>query len=827
MKSVARVFQVMITVAALQACGGGSGGGGSEPEPTDTQAPVLTLDTEVSETYEGSEVELQSTATDNRDTTLEIFLSCDAGLLDGATLTLPDVDAPTTVTCTATTEDRAGNVSNDSVEILVQPARISLSTRTPDAAQGKGIILDYEGPQVLEDDELSVRVGGINASAVLIGDQLQLLIPFQAVGTSEVELLINEISATNSIDIEAAPLIEDPRGYVENSVDALAEQLEALQSQGYGEEYQAVLDTRAELDELSEAELVEFAIFYKQNIEPLLTWTRFTASTAKLQRLGLKPANFKAMDFDETRCNNAQAHYFAGLGIAAAGIAGTGIGLHAITTGAGSIPGAIGTGVAIGAIVVGASIAADNAEAVAEYCVGAVAASIAEALNKPNYYHTSQGAEWAKTTARQSASSFNDSEGKTLVLNLQYRIKDDNIRSRFLSETGEFKAMLVELNALLAVVPGFEGALNGVIARFPNSDERTEPAVAADFVLTEISNANVSGSISSTDGNRMTLSFSFDDETLIPEDGTDSFSYTLVNQDQNVEAVANAELHTDLAPQLQISEGGESIEAGSVFELPRPNEQGKSTAVVLIENVGLGSITLDNISTSPSGIITVERVIEEDPVVLGGVKSGNDASRLYAIDLVDEETDTEILVTVGESARPEHNLSFIVRIAQRPFPLEMTVSAELTTIQAVHPPKHTYGDSSIFCGSQVSVGDREIYTMEWDIDAEHNAILVNYPSVAETVTGGYDDASYTLNIDEYEPSELASRSCLNEECTEEVRYYSESSWAWTLVYDEVRSTQAGKPVFSGIVDEVQMTTWSIDSYVASCVFTHELIATMQ
>lgn len=126
----------LLVLAAVTGCGGSS-------EDGDTVAPVLSFT--VPGTVEGGEnVPITVSVTDNVDTNLTPTLSCSSGTLTGNILRTPEVTQNTTITCTATARDAAGNSGTASASITVTPAAkaITAASWATEATPGMmGILL--------------------------------------------------------------------------------------------------------------------------------------------------------------------------------------------------------------------------------------------------------------------------------------------------------------------------------------------------------------------------------------------------------------------------------------------------------------------------------------------------------------------------------------------------------------------------------------------------------------------------------------------------------------------------------------------------------------
>ncbi len=91
--------------------------------PIDSEAPVVTFDPSTANAMGGELVNINLTATDNVGVTTGPTATCDnGGDFFNNQFTAPDVSVDTTVTCTGTAEDAAGNIGTATLTVQVTPA---------------------------------------------------------------------------------------------------------------------------------------------------------------------------------------------------------------------------------------------------------------------------------------------------------------------------------------------------------------------------------------------------------------------------------------------------------------------------------------------------------------------------------------------------------------------------------------------------------------------------------------------------------------------------------------------------------------------------------
>ena len=116
----------MLSAAVMASCGGGSSGRTSVPPPPppapDTTAPAVSFSPATLTLESGQTGSSTLTATDNVGVTTGPTTTCtNGGAFSGATFTAPSVTTTTTVECTATAGDAAGNEGTATLTVTVNP----------------------------------------------------------------------------------------------------------------------------------------------------------------------------------------------------------------------------------------------------------------------------------------------------------------------------------------------------------------------------------------------------------------------------------------------------------------------------------------------------------------------------------------------------------------------------------------------------------------------------------------------------------------------------------------------------------------------------------
>ena len=416
---------------------------------------------------------------------------------------------------------------------------LALSELTPNPSQSQVIIIDYSGPDFDESD-LHARVGTDTVVSAFFDNQISLIMPMSASGDTTLSFDFGaDRSSTLSVAVSEAPSIPDPEQYLESEISKL---LSLLGTDGDREVSDALLEAQAELASLSEQELSALAVFYKQNLEPALTSSPLTRPSGRSVSLA---ASVPQADFDADKCWDAANDYWL---------------QHSFLVKKGSvllvggllIGGPLGYTIAVGAIIYTAKRSADEAGDVLELCLAAAADSLLiELADLSGARVQAQAARRAQVaSASRARISMNEGEPQAVTITVTYDMAAD-IKSRFISAMSQSRNLVGRMKNLVGLLTDrFAGSFDAILERFPESAERTEKVAANGFALTSISNSNISGSITGRDGDRLTLTFRFDDRSLVPpEEAYVDFTFTLQNLSIGIDDVTvRARLNTVIGP---------------------------------------------------------------------------------------------------------------------------------------------------------------------------------------------------------------------------------------------------------------------------------------
>lgn len=219
---IRNVSHVGASVAALflAACGGGGGssndGGSGGQRPVDTTPPTLTI-TPASTTVEaGGTLALTITASDNLDSTVQWSVSCTQGSVADATFTAPQVTTSTTVTCTVSATDAAGNRGSATASITVVPAAALELPESETTLQGGQFGVLFASNLTLDQDTYEGELDGEAITLVRQGsDTLLFVVPtYFSAGEKTLSVKIGERTFTHAVNVTAAPVIDDPLAVV-------------------------------------------------------------------------------------------------------------------------------------------------------------------------------------------------------------------------------------------------------------------------------------------------------------------------------------------------------------------------------------------------------------------------------------------------------------------------------------------------------------------------------------------------------------------------------------------------------------------------------------
>lgn len=198
-------------LTALAACG-------SDEGVRDTVAPTVTLSAPTTTPIGGQTVVISVTATDDIDPSVSPVLSCTGGgTLTGNSLALPNVTADTTITCTATATDKAGNAGTGSITLNVKAANATAALASGSQsvnAGGSGLI--YVDNITLSQASYDATLGGMPVKVARAGGNALMFTTPLSLGTGTQRLKLSVEGRAYEFDVQVgAPItVADPRGAV-------------------------------------------------------------------------------------------------------------------------------------------------------------------------------------------------------------------------------------------------------------------------------------------------------------------------------------------------------------------------------------------------------------------------------------------------------------------------------------------------------------------------------------------------------------------------------------------------------------------------------------
>lgn len=291
----------MVLGVVTSACSGGSDGGSIQTR--DGTAPVVTL-TAASLTIEGGETAaITMAANDETDGSLTGTLTCNGGTVAGNLLVTSVVSADTSITCTGSATDKAGNTGTSTITFTVKATVASLAPGT-DAirlSQGQiGVLFAQNLPLTAESYQ-----GDIDGQAITLvpatASALAYAIPEgMAAGAHRLSVTLGGKRYSYAITVTAAPEIADPKAAVRDVLTAMHAQMNALlasdgaamsdaQRARITEYRDGMADVLAQIDTISAAGLKTLALHYQAN--------------------GLYSQGRATLAYDEAKCDEEQRRF--------------------------------------------------------------------------------------------------------------------------------------------------------------------------------------------------------------------------------------------------------------------------------------------------------------------------------------------------------------------------------------------------------------------------------------------------------------------------------------------------------------------------------------
>ena len=499
-----RTIGTLMVLGIISGCSGGGDGGSTAPAG-DTQAPVLSLS--VPGSVEGGQtVPITVTVTDNVDTGLVATLTCAGGTLTGNLLQTAVVAADTTIACTATATDKAGNRGTGSVTIQVKAsvAKLEAGSSLTNIRQGQfGVLLatdlplsatSYQG--TLNGKPLTLNRGSASALTFMVPADL-------APGTYPLTVPVGTRTFNFSVTVAAAPTIADPKGVVRDALTKAKASLDSFiagqgsamtsaqrsQFDGYST---ALTQSLAKIDTLSATELATLATILAGN-------SAFTSGTMSSTAFNLASC--------QTAANNFRLAKIEAIALMASGLA-------LIIAPELTITKIAGLAVFIKGLQT-LDVARDEVANTVNFCLDESEFSIetggtTQALRQAS----AMGAMFVQPTAVTGRIGFQNNKDQTL--RVRHTLKLDP------SVAASVQATYNQFVDLLAQLPYVPAPVTAAFAAFKS--EKTEYVPSAQISLGAISSGKVSGSKSGS-GDAVTLRFKAVDPA--PTDQNIDFDFVL------------------------------------------------------------------------------------------------------------------------------------------------------------------------------------------------------------------------------------------------------------------------------------------------------------
>lgn len=391
-------------------------------------------------------------------------------------------------------------------------ARVTLSDSTRDTSQGKVIIVDYQGPAVTSGSSVRATVGDTVVSGLFAGNSIYLTLPFSESGETAVSFDFGSFSASLKLDIQEAPEIENPRTYVAEQLVDLKRELAPLRSGGYQQAYDAVIRAEEQLADLSEEEIREFAVLFKQNLEPLFaleqTAGQGTAVRSEHPDDFTAPRFLVSQGFDSSECNEAVIRVLRKIVIIGLGVS------TAQVTAAGPV-GVVIAGVGVGMAIITlkklvdrdidalwASCLTPGIEVALEFLGGRRVTAKSLGYFPDGEIPRVAGASEIAAQDSEERLQFVDDIPRELAISQASRIRHDR-REELLEKLSKIRELVVSANRVSG------GLLQSLVDALDRYVERSAPADASSIRLSGITNDNITGTITAAESNKLTLKFEF------------------------------------------------------------------------------------------------------------------------------------------------------------------------------------------------------------------------------------------------------------------------------------------------------------------------------
>lgn len=495
-----RNMSALVGLSLLTSCSGGAGGDGGVVKTTDTTPPAITL-TPSSASIEGGEtVAITATASDTVDGSLTATLSCNGGTLTGNLLVTTAVTADTTITCTGTATDKAGNAGSATTTIQVKTTVASVTSDTPSTLSQGQIASLTVANLPLTAESYTAKLGDRTITLVrTLASGLGYAVPIDMPpGVHRLDFQIGSKRYTYAVTVTAAPTIADPKAVVRSKLNAMIGYaddmlgrtglLTASQRAGVVEDRAKIVTLIGQLDTMSAAQLNEWAVMFQVSLDNLGSLPTVVAAPmgAAVTAAGLMPS---ATPANPARCAAVTANIETNIKILKVWMV-----AGAVMTVASAVTG--------GSLVVGVGVTMSATWAhnyLTKVLNGGIEACATLSFRKVMGVFVPSGTiPFVTATAVEDVFGFQNKKPQDMTI-----LETRTLEGEYLQIVTRAKQTLNEVGARLKTVPQ-ESAdqLNGAVI------EKSVAVPSAEITLGSVSDANILG-IKSGSGNTVNMTFSY------------------------------------------------------------------------------------------------------------------------------------------------------------------------------------------------------------------------------------------------------------------------------------------------------------------------------
>ncbi len=520
------------TLVLLAACGGGASDTGDSVDLNpDTIAPTITFNAAKKVGYSNEVITVSASAQDSHDGSVKVTLTCERGKLNGDQLTLPEVSAELTFTCTARANDSTGNQATESLSILVKPLYLVQSDITPNANIGALLMLDLIGPVTAGSSELTANIDNVDVTLVPIDtSRFALLLP-DSLSAGSKTLSVDYLGNTLSLDVELLAIkhIEDPRTYLNNYLQNSLSDLESKRADAdYGSYVETIIGDVNQLlihiETLPESDIKTLATFYQQNRlqEEVVRYSNFSSATNKELNF-VQQQSLDCIYISPFLKSSVKTIFYAGLtGVIAPTIAAPVVGIASL---------GVSVYTAYNAIE-NLSLWIAAAKNIVEHCIVPQGASLeTSAQVKSNIISATKRISAQLVKSADSSYDFNEKVSRRFKLVTTFRLSNEEYHNHFVSYATAIKDLVNKY---------FPSELGVAIASVPSTDEKTELLNPSNLQLIDISKTNINGAFWALNEEEFTLKFNFKELSNVANGGVTSFTFKLVDPTQDVDLFFNA-----------------------------------------------------------------------------------------------------------------------------------------------------------------------------------------------------------------------------------------------------------------------------------------------